>query len=222
MSGNPYYASIEALPETLPIFPLPGVLLLPGGQLPLNIFEPRYLAMTQDALGSDRLIGMVQPEDPEDQGPKPDVYKTGCAGRMTAFSETSDGRYLITLTGLCRFGITRELPITPTGYRRVAASYGRYRLDLEDASGKAVDRDRLTAAVRSYLARYDIAADWEAIESAADETLVTSLAMICPFRPNEKQALLESPDLAGRAELLTSLLEMAVHHRQGGGAPGVQ
>lgn len=222
MSRNPHYASISALPETLPIFPLAGVLLLPRGQLPLNIFEPRYVAMTQDALAGDRLIGMVQPEDPGNDVANPEVYRTGCAGRITAFSETTDGRYLITLSGICRFDIARELPVTPTGYRRVAASYGRYAADLEHASANAVDRDRLMAAVGAYLRKYEVAADWDAIESASDETLMISLAMVCPFRPMEKQALLESSDLSTRGELLMTLLEMAVHQRQGDDGPDVQ
>ena len=223
MSRTSRYASIADLPKTLPIFPLPGVLLLPRGRLPLNIFEPRYLAMTGDALGGDRLIGMVQPTDPNaslaaiPSGPQTPVYPIGCAGRITQWSETEDGRYLITLIGICRFVIASELPVTPSGYRRIATAYDRFADDLVAPGEGAIDRARLVPALKSFFARRQLKANWEAIEKASDDGLVTALAMVCPFEPSEKQALLESPDVVARARLLQALLEMG-QHAQGAGS----
>ena len=208
-----------ALCETLPIFPLAGVLLLPRGGLPLNIFEPRYLAMTRDALAGDRLIGMVQPSDPnQPMSGSPPVYSTGCAGRITSFSETNDGRYLITLTGLCRFRIGEELPLL-NGYRRVVPKWDEFANDLRNPRKPGFDRDRLIQGLRAYFDKHQIKAEWDAINSVPGERLVTSIAMVCPFEPNEKQALLEAPDLDERAKLLTAIVEMAVVDRpsQGGG-----
>ena len=206
-----------ALCETLPIFPLPGVLLLPRGQLPLNIFEPRYLAMTRDALAGDRLIGMVQPSDPHQPlSGSPPVYPTGCAGRITSFSETEDGRFLITLTGLCRFRIGEELP-PASGYRRVVPQWDEFARDLRSEREPGFDRDRLIRGLRSYFDRHQIKAEWNAISSVPGERLITSIAMVCPFEPSEKQALLEAPDLEARARLLTAIVEMAVLDQSGGG-----
>jgi uncharacterized protein len=203
-----------ALPETIPIFPLSGVLLLPRGRLPLNIFEPRYLAMTRDALAAERLVGMIQPQDPHPSGMNPRVYPVGCAGRITAFAETDDGRFLITLTGVSRFRILDELPLR-SGYRRVAADWRPFARDLDDADEPAIDRDRLLRGLRGYFGRHNISADWEAIGKAPGERLVTTIAMVCPFEPSEKQALLEAADLAERARLLTAIVEMAVAGQDG-------
>ena len=197
-----------ALPSILPIFPLPGVLLLPRGRLPLNIFEPRYLAMTRDALAGERLIGMVQPTDPRVVGDNPPVYPTGCAGRITSFSETDDGRFLITLTGISRFRIRDELALLQ-GYRRVVPEWREFASDLESEDQPGFDRGRLLRGLRSYFQHHRIEADWDAITAVPGERLVTSIAMICPFEPNEKQALLEAPDLDERARLLTAIVEMA-------------
>jgi len=196
----------DPLPDILPIFPLTGVLLLPRGQLPLNIFEPRYLAMTRDAMGGERLIGMVQPSDPPIRELNPAVYQTGCAGRITSFSETEDGRFLITLTGVSRFRIKEELPLL-SGYRRVVADWQDFAAD-RDADPDGFDRSRLTAGLRTFFQQRQVEANWEAIDKAPGETLVTSIAMMCPFAPNEKQALLEAPTLGERALLLTALIEM--------------
>lgn len=196
----------DALPDILPIFPLTGVLLLPRGQLPLNIFEPRYLAMTRDAMAGERLIGMVQPSDPPIREMNPSVYQTGCAGRITSFSETDDGRILITLTGVSRFRIKEELPLL-SGYRRVAADWQDFAAD-RDTDEAGFDRSRLTAGLRHFFIQRQVEANWEAINSAPGETLVTSIAMMCPFAPNEKQALLEAPTLGERAHLLSALIEM--------------
>ena len=197
-----------ALPSILPIFPLTGVLLLPRGLLPLNIFEPRYLAMTRDALAGERLIGMVQPSDPQAAGDNPPVYPTGCAGRITSFSETDDGRFLITLTGISRFHIREELPLLE-GYRRVVPEWRDFAGDLAGDDEPSFDRERLLRGLRAYFQHHRIEADWDAITSVPGERLVTSIAMICPFEPSEKQALLEAPDLGERAQLLTAIVEMA-------------
>src|SRR5215472_3225607 len=208
-----------ALPSILPIFPLTGVLLLPRGRLPLNIFEPRYLAMTRDALAGERLIGMVQPSDPRPVGDNPPVYPTGCAGRITSFSETDDGRFLITLTGISRFLIREELPLLE-GYRRVVPEWREFARDLAGDDEPGFDRDRLLRGLRAYFQHHQIQADWDAITAVSGERLVTSIAMVCPFEPNEKQALLEAPDLDERARLLTAIVEMAAvsQPRDGAGA----
>jgi uncharacterized protein len=204
------------LPAILPIFPLTGVLLLPRGRLPLNIFEPRYLAMTRDALAGERLIGMVQPSDATASGNDPPVYPTGCAGRITSFSETEDGRFLITLTGTCRFRIREELPLFE-GYRRIVPEWDVFAHDLEGEGEPAFDRERLMRSLRAYFQQHEISADWDAVGSVPGERLVTSIAMICPFEPSEKQALLEAADLDERARLLTAIVEMAVLNRPSDG-----
>jgi Lon protease-like protein len=210
MSRSPFEPSFAQLPETLPIFPLTGVLLLPGGQLPLNIFEPRYLAMTRDALAAARMIGMVQPLEGHGDAREPPVYRHGCAGRMTSWSETDDGRYLITLAGVARFDIAEELPRDRL-YRRIVPDWRPYRGDLadDDAALGANDRARLLAAIKPFFRRQGITADWKAIEASPDTRLVTTLAMSCPFAHGEKQALLEAKDGAERARLLTAFMEMA-------------
>ena len=202
-----------ALPQILPIFPLTGVLLLPRGRLPLNIFEPRYLAMTRDALGGERLIGMVQPNEPQQDNRgggslNPPVYPVGCAGRVTAFAETDDGRYLVTLTGVSRFRIRDELPLL-SGYRRVVPDWQAFAQDLDVPPATGFDRERFIRGLKEFFTQRQISADWEAIDKAAGEHLITSIAMLCPFAPSEKQALLEAPDLDERARLLIALVEMA-------------
>jgi uncharacterized protein len=202
-----------ALPQILPIFPLTGVLLLPRGRLPLNIFEPRYLAMTRDALGGERLIGMVQPSDPQQDNRgggalNPPVYPVGCAGRITAFAESDDGRYLLTLTGVSRFRIRDELPLL-SGYRRVVPDWQPFAQDLDAPPATGFDRERFIRGLKEFFTQRQISADWEAIDKAAGEHLITSLAMLCPFAPSEKQALLEAADLDERARLLIALVEMA-------------
>jgi len=206
MSDADDFSAAGDFPDILPIFPLTGVLLLPRGRLPLNIFEPRYLAMTRDAMAAERLIGMVQPSDPPIREMNPAVYPLGCAGRITSFSETDDGRFLITLTGVSRFRIKEELPLV-SGYRRVAAEWGDFAADRDpDAAG--FDRTRLVEGLRHFFIQRQVNADWQAIDKAPGEHLVTSIAMMCPFAPNEKQALLEARTLAERAQLLTALIEM--------------
>jgi Lon protease-like protein len=215
MSGVIPDDRLAHLPAELPIFPLPGVLLLPHGHLPLHIFEPRYLNMVEHALGGSRMIGMIQPSDlvshPVPDGTK--VYEIGCAGRIISFAETDDGGYLITLRGVCRFRIVEELaPVA--GYRRISPDFAPFHRDLEEPADDRIDRGRLLDAARVYLHFRDATTDWSAVESASDQMLVNSLAMMCPFEPREKQALLECADFAEQSDMLITLLEMAVHEAE--------
>ena len=215
MAHGAHYPDTGDLPEVLPIFPLPGALLLPGGQLPLNIFEPRYLNMTLDAMGQGRVIGMIQPTPVMGEAPRdpdlrdaPDVYPVGCMGRIVSFSETGDGRLLITLLGQTRFRVREELaPLN--GYRRVRPGFAEFADDLETDGAVTFDRPRMLKAAQRFFEARGLKADWSAIEDAPDGLLVTSLAMVCPFDLREKQALLECAGPGARAELLTDLLEMS-------------
>ncbi len=209
MTGLPYYRSVADLPRALPIFPLPGVLLLPRGTLPLNVFEPRYVAMVEDALRGERLVGMIQPDEEAEDVGRAHCYAIGCAGRMTQLGETDDGRWLVTLTGVARFRLARELAHAEGGYRLVEPDFTPFAGDLEAVGGAAtIDRKALLGHLRAFFHKKRIDANWEAIEKADDESLVTALAMICPFRPPERQALLEAPDVAARAATLMALLRM--------------
>jgi len=200
-----------ALPTEFAVFPLEGALMLPRGRLPLNIFESRYLRMIDDALGSGRVIGMVQPDPVRGATPTgPALYRTGCLGRITSFSETEDGRYLVTLSGLTRFWTGVELEVH-RGYRRVRADFARFAADVADAEEDAIDRKRLLAGLRSYFTAQGFDAKWDSINEMDDDALVTTLAMVCPFEPSEKQALLEAPGLRDRANALTALLEMGTY-----------
>ena len=208
MTRSPFIPSSDSLSPTIPIFPLTGALLLPRGYLPLNIFEPRYLAMVDDALSADRMIGMIQPIRPNAPDTQPEVYSTGCGGRITAFEETDDGRYVITLTGVCRFRVAEELS-TIRGYRRIQADWTAFLCDYEEEGEIPLDRERLIAALASYFDQQGIRANWDAIKETGNERLITTLAMICPFEPSEKQALLEASSLEERANLMLAMLEMA-------------
>lgn len=202
-------AGLETLPGRIPVFPLAGVLLLPRANLPLNIFEPRYLAMTRDALAGHRMIGMIQPQEPEMQGKPPALYAVGCLGRITASGDTPDGRILIELEGVTRFRIKREIAAT-TLYRQVEADYSAFARDISPSSTAGFDRAPLLDALRSFLERNRMQADWNAISGVDDETLVNSLSMLSPFGPVEKQALLEAPSLAQRAKLLIGMVSMVL------------
>jgi uncharacterized protein len=222
MTQGAYAPSFDTLPATLPIFPLPGTLLLPGGKLPLQIFEPRYLMMTRDALASDRLIGMIQPSDQDSEteglvAHTAALYPVGCAGRISSFSETDDGRFLITLTGVCRFAIEREIP-TVGGYRRVVPDFARFRADLGPDDSAPIDRRRLLNALQAYFANQQISLDLKAIAEVPDDKLVTSLAMVCPFEAKEKQALLEAGDLSERSRVMIALLELGLFPANAEGA----
>lgn len=201
-----FHPRFEDLPGEFPIFPLEGALLLPRGKLPLNIFETRYLAMVEDALGGGRMFGMIQP-DPSLPG-GPGLYRVGCLGRVCSFAETEDGRYLITLSGVIRFSVGTELA-GRRGYRRVSGDFGSYVADLCLAAKPiGVGREELLGALRSYFARRSLEANWDAIRNIGDDMLVIALSMLCPFEPSEKQALLEAQTEAERAVALLALLQM--------------
>lgn len=208
---------LDELPTEFPVFPLPGALLLPGGKLPLNLFERRYLAMAEDALSTGRVIGMIQPDELRPATPSgPALYRVGCLGRLSSFSETDDGRILVTLTGLVRFTVKVELEMR-RGYRRVRGDLGRFRVDLEGgAASAAIEREALLDALRGYFGARGFDANWDAITEMPDDALVTTLAMVCPFDPAEKQALLEAPDAAARADTLLTLLRMGAHTAEPG------
>ncbi len=211
-------AAGETLPDHFPVFPLRGALLLPGGNLPLRIFEPRYLAMVRDAMRTAEVIGMVQPRPHEEGEETPELYRTGCLGRITRLEEREDGRYAITLTGMCRFDVLEELPTT-TPYRRVRADFARWRHDLAPAEPLDGVRARLMPRLRTYLETLGIEARWSGLEAAPLPALITTLAMVLPFAPDEKQAFLEARGLSDQAELLITLLEMALAGQPGDGPP---
>jgi uncharacterized protein len=203
-----HYRKTSDLPDTLAVFPLPGALLFPRWELPLNIFEPRYLNMIDDAMAGSRLIGMVQAMGGSKA--RPQLAEVGCAGRITSYSETEDGRYLITLTGIARFAIGEEMDVT-TPYRQVRPDWRPYASDLAAANETALpSRDKLIGALKTYVEINKMQADWSAVQDAPLETLVNALCSGCPFSTIEKQALIEAPTLKARAETLITLLRMDV------------
>jgi Lon protease-like protein len=224
MPMNADYRGPADLPEVIPVFPLPGALLLPRGQMPLNIFEPRYLEMVDDSLrDGHRLIGMIQP-DTAHPGPeqRPNLYKVGCVGRITQLAETGDGRYLLQLTGVARFRIEEELAVS-TAYRQCRVSFFPYLDDFVPRKGEdAVDREALLKALSDFLKANDLKADWEGIENAPNEALVNALAMMSPYGSAEKQALLEAPDLKTRAEILVAVTEIELANSNTQGETPVQ
>ncbi|HEY0266865.1 MAG TPA: LON peptidase substrate-binding domain-containing protein [Rhizomicrobium sp.] len=202
-----HYHAWSDLPHSLPLFPLTGALLLPRGTLPLNIFEPRYLEMVDYALTGDRLIGMIQPTESEERVLKPALSQVGCAGKIVAFRETEDNRILITLSGLCRFRLTGEME-SATPWRAGFCDFAPFAGDLAQAADEEFPRERLLAALKTYLTHRDMKADWKSVMTAPAEALVNALAMMCPFDPAEKQALLEARNFQDRASTLMALLEM--------------
>lgn len=206
-------AGIADLPSEFAVFPLTGALLLPGGRLPLNIFEPRYLALVEASLGQGRSFGMIQPDPAAPEGPSgPGLYRIGCLGRLSSFAEADDGRFLITLTGMIRFRVAEELP-GRDGYRRIRPDYAPFDADLNRTTAAAgqmpgLDRPALLDALRAYFRAKGIEANWEAIDRLDDQALITTLSMLCPFEPAEKQALLEAPDHPARGAMLTAMLRM--------------
>ena len=202
----------DGLPPKIPVFPLSGALLLPCGQLPLNIFEPRYVALTEDALGADRFMGMIQPQSAERETVSDDspLFDIGCLGRITEFADPGDGRYEIVLTGVCRFKIARELDAR-RGYRRVEAGYNLFLDDLDPRDTAITNRGTLLTALKIYFERRNLDTDWDALDEVPDLVLVTTAAMGCPMKPEEKQLLLEAQTLAKRAEQLQTILEMTMH-----------
>ncbi len=212
------------MPGVIPVFPLPGALLLPRGQMPLNIFEPRYLAMVDDALrDGHRLIGMIQPDPAHGgQSDKPRLYTIGCAGRITQLAESGDGRYLIELTGVARFRIEEELKVA-TPYRQCRVTFAPFADDFVARKGEnAVDRSALLSALTEFLDANDLKADWEGIERAPNEALVNALSMMSPYGTAEKQALLEAPDLKTRAEILIAITEIELAKKNTEGEPQLQ
>lgn len=209
-AGNARYRTARDLPQTVPVFPLSAALLLPGGRMPLNVFEPRYLEMVDHALARHRLIGMIQPrlDGALRADGEPELCEVGCLGRLTSFAETGDGRYLVSLQGVCRFRVTAETGAkTPFRQCRITC----FVADLDAEAGAAeVNRPALLKAFRSYLKANDLDADWESVSRAENATLVNALSMMAPYGPAEKQALLEAPDLKTRAETLIAMTEIAL------------
>jgi len=205
------YKNTEELPPKLSIFPLPGALLLPRTQLPLNIFEPRYLEMVDDALSSNRLIAMIQTHSDN----KDSLFKVGCVGKITSYSELTNNRILITLTGVCRFSVCQELEVV-TPYRQFQVNYKQFSDDLLKGFGeKSVDRERLLICLKKYLDQNNLEVDWVSIRNSPTELLVNSLCLLSPYRPEEKQALLEARDLSERNEILIAMTEMSLSSESG-------
>jgi Lon protease-like protein len=211
MAMNVGYHSPQDIPETIPVFPLPRALLLPRVELPLNIFEPRYLQMIDDVLKGERIIGMIQPnEQNEGEDKNPPLYPVGCAGRITQFTETGDGRYQVVLTGISRFRLREEIS-AGAPYRQCKVDFGLFASDLMPNLGEdEVDREALLKTLANYLAANSIEADWSGITQAPTEALVNGLSLMSPFGVREKQALLEAADLRARAELLVAATEIAL------------
>lgn len=203
------YREPDDLPKVIPVFPLSGALLLPRTDLPLSIFEPRYLAMIEEAMLSNRIIGIIQPLE-DDENEKPGLETVGCAGRITSYSETDDGRLLITITGVCRFRVKKEMR-ADTPYRQVTVDYKPFAIDFVNETGaRSVNRDQLITAFRQYLEANNMSADWQEVQSVSTEVLVNTLSLLAPYPPREKQALLEAPDLKSRADVLVALTEIAL------------
>jgi hypothetical protein len=224
MPINADYRGPGDLPEVIPVFPLPGALLLPRGQMPLNIFEPRYLAMIDDAFrDGHRLIGMIQPDIAHSASQdKPKLFSVGCVGRITQLAESGDGRYILELTGVSRFKVMGELTVL-TAYRQCKVDFFAFVDDFTARKGEdAVDRKRLIEVLRDFLKVNNLKVDWEGVENAPNEALVNALAMMSPYGPPEKQAMLEAPDLKTRAEILIAVTEMDLAKKRTSGDPGLQ
>ncbi|WOH81878.1 LON peptidase substrate-binding domain-containing protein [Bradyrhizobium sp. BEA-2-5] len=225
MPINIEYRGPADLPEIIPVFPLPGALLLPRGQMPLNIFEPRYLAMVDDSFrDGHRLIGMIQPDvahSPKNSD-KPALFRVGCVGRITQLAESGDGRYILELTGVARFKVVEELEVL-TAYRQCKVDFFAFVDDFTARMGEEeVDREALLTVLADFLKANNLKVDWEGVESAPNEALVNALAMMSPYGPAEKQAMLEAPDLKTRAEILIAVTEMDLAKRRTSGDPPVQ
>jgi len=224
MPINTSYRGPGDLPGVIPVFPLAGALLLPRGQMPLNIFEPRYLAMVDDALrAGHRLIGMIQPDITHTERPdRPTLFHVGCLGRITQLAESGDGRYLLELTGVSRFKVVEELAVT-TPYRQCRVEYATFVDDFTARKGEEdVDRRALIAVLADFLKANNLRADWEGIDKAPNEALVNALAMMSPYGAPEKQALLEAPDLKTRAEILVAVTQIELAKRKTSGEPPLQ
>jgi uncharacterized protein len=207
------YRTLADLPAQIPVFPLQGCILLPRSNLPLNIFEPRYLSMVDDVIAGDRIIGIVQPVGVQEESPVAKGHPLrpiGCAGRLSAFSEAEDGRLLVTLTGICRFDIVGEAR-TAKPYRICDANFAPYQKDLVRGHGQnAVDWPKFLQVLKTYLDARQLTADWDSIQRSPTELLINTLSIISPYGPEEKQALLEAPDLKARSEVLMALAAMEI------------
>ena len=224
MPINAEYRGPADLPEVIPVFPLPGALLLPRGQMPLNIFEPRYLAMVDDAFrDGHRLIGMIQPDAAHSRNPDhPTLFKVGCVGRITQLAESGDGRYILELTGVSRFRVIDELSVL-TSYRQCTVDFFPFVDDFTARKGEDdVDRATLLEVLSDFLKVNHLKVDWEGIEKAPNEALVNALAMMSPYGPAEKQAMLEAPDLKTRAEILIAVTAMDLAKKRTSGDPPLQ
>ena len=224
MPMNAAYRTPAELPPVIPVFPLPGALLLPRGQMPLNIFEPRYLAMVDDALrDGHRLIGMIQPDVTHSRNEeKPALFRVGCVGRITQLAESGDGRYILELTGIARFNVVEEMTVL-TAYRQCRVDYFPFIDDFIARKGEeAVDREALLTVLTDFLKANNLKVDWEGVESAPNEALVNALAMMSPYGPAEKQAMLEAPDLKTRAEILMAVTQMDLAKKRTSGDPPLQ
>jgi hypothetical protein len=224
MPINAEYKGPADLPKVIPVFPLPGALLLPRGQMPLNIFEPRYLQMIDDALrDGHRLIGMIQPDVTHSHSnERPALFKVGCVGRITQLAESGDGRYILELTGVARFKVIDEQTVL-TPYRQCRVDFAAFIDDFTARKGEDdVDRPALLKALTQFLKANQLKVDWEGIESAPNEALVNALAMMSPYGPAEKQALLEAPNLKTRAEILIAVTEMDLAKKRTSGDPPLQ
>jgi uncharacterized protein len=219
MAGR--YHRLDELPKLIPLFPLSGALLLPRTDLPLNVYEPRYLMMVEQAMAGDRIVGMIQPL-PDDSSAKPKLETIGCAGRITSYSETDDGRLLITITGISRFKLKRE-PRVKTPFRQGVVDFKPFAADLVVGTGApSVNREQLLEAFRQYLAANNMTTNWEEVNAVGTEVLVNTLSLLAPYPPKEKQALLEAPDLKARADVLVALTELALKKSLGGSSTRMQ
>jgi Lon protease-like protein len=208
MTRSPFFPKFTDLPDELPIFPLPGALVMPGVQLPLNIFEPRYLNMVEDALAASHLIGMIQPIGESSSAETSGIHRVGCAGRITSYSETNDGRIVMVLTGVCRFEVRSELDVR-RGYRRVNPSWDRFTGDYHENESRLSDREAFLNSLRAYTSLRGVEIPWDDVRAMQDADLVNLLCAHLPLGPDDKQALIETLDLRDRAELMRGLMDMS-------------
>lgn len=208
MTRTPFFPKFSDLPPALPLFPLAGAVVMPGVQLPLNIFEPRYLSMVNDALASNHLIGMIQPTSETLMDDVPEIHRVGCAGRITSYSETPDGRIILVLTGVCRFQVTREIE-EHNGYRRARVDWERFTADYHGEEGRIPDRPGFLASLKTYCQLHGVEIPWDDIEKLADQELTNLLCAHLPLSPEDKQALIETLPTTERAVLMRGLLDMA-------------
>ncbi|WP_295389602.1 LON peptidase substrate-binding domain-containing protein [uncultured Thiodictyon sp.] len=208
MSRNPFFPRFADLPVEIPIFPLSGAVVMPGVQLPLNMFEPRYLNLVNDALADAHLIGMVQPTSEDLEADEPEIHRIGCAGRITSYSETPDGRIVLVVTGVCRFQVRAEVA-GRGGYRRVSVDWERFAADCHEETQTIADRDGFLVSLKSYCTLRGVEVPWDEVKKMADSDLVNLLCAHLPLSPEDKQALIETIALGERASLMRGLMDMA-------------